>query len=218
MMKPSALATKRGHLPQRRWPRMRLASVALIATAVWLSSAVGVLAVGASWKLGPTVSIARSALGVASGPKGVIYAFGGYNGTFLSTAEAYSPVTKIWRLIAPMPSGQAELGGAYGSDGRIYAVGGDLTPTALFAYSPASNAWTTLAPIPHPHTELAAVADRHGHVYALGGTTGAGGLSSIEARVDIYNVETNRWSPDPRCPLQARDLQRLWAKTDAFMS
>jgi N-acetylneuraminic acid mutarotase len=63
---------------------------------------------GARWQTGPAMPTARTDLGVAIGPLGALYAFGGYNNGWLSTVEEFNGHT--WSTGQPLPTALASMG------------------------------------------------------------------------------------------------------------
>ncbi len=101
-----------------------------------------VLIAGANgWNLGAPLPTAREDMGAVRGPDGLIYVIGGYNGSVLSTVDAYNPAANAWIAVAPLPQATCCLGVAASSD-RIYAVGGG---TMFAVYGPFKTV-TTPAP------------------------------------------------------------------------
>jgi hypothetical protein len=95
----------------------------------------------------PTARATQAAVGTSN----IVYAIGGYNGSYLSTVEAYNPTTNTWECssgdassgcsatpLTVMPTARAYMGLATGSDGNLYAFGGhgssgDLTTVQGYA-------------------------------------------------------------------------------------
>jgi hypothetical protein len=134
----------------------------------------------------PGVAAARCPFGSSST---CIYSFGGLNGGFLQTAEAFNPKTNSWTTLALMPTARSELGAAAGvcpggtiPNGCVYAVdgynGGPLN--VVEGYNTFNNTWFTETPDPYPggRAELAVVAARAPfggsgtRIYAIDGLPG----------------------------------------------
>jgi N-acetylneuraminic acid mutarotase len=123
----------------------------------------------------------------------VIYAIGGYTGSFETDNEAYDPVSNSWSTKAPMPTGRKGLAAAV-VDGLIYAIGGDSGAplTANEAYNPVANSWNTKTPLTTGRTRLAAVAV-DGVIYAIGGETSSTAYETIN---DAYTPALYVYSKD----------------------
>ena len=116
-----------------------------------------------------------------------------------STAGDGAPFTSPWhhRMMA--------MSARRGSEAKL--VGLLLAGALLVSCVPASNAparptgqhlqWRSLAPVPTPRTEVAA-AGANGRIFVVGGFAQIGGTV---ARVEIYNVATNRWRRGPDLPV-----------------
>ncbi len=182
---------------------LMLAVALSLTTSVWLAAprarADGV------WTTRSPMPTARFGLGGTRGHDGIIYAIGGYDGTFTAqaTVEAYSPGTDTWSTVSPMPTPRTALAVATGSDGRIYAIGGKdgngNVLSTVEVYTPSTDTWAEAAPMPTPRDALAAVV-ANGLIYAIGGFNGTIPLDTVEA----YNPQTNTWTtglapmPTPR--------------------
>jgi hypothetical protein len=213
--------------PRRGW-RPLLAGA--LATAFLALAAAPADAQGA-WLTVPSMPTARSALAGATAPCPTgaggltgtcVYAIGGNNGTYLSTAEAYSPATKTWATLPSMPTARRYLAGATapcptGAGGLtgtcVYAIGGRNSSGFLGtaeAYSPATKTWATLPPMPTARSALAGATApcptgagglTGTCVYAIGGYNGAF-LSTVEA----YSPATNTWATLPSVATARSDL------------
>jgi N-acetylneuraminic acid mutarotase len=128
---------------------------------------------------------------------GILYAVGGFNGTWLNTVEAYNPLTNTWTTETPMPTARHTPGVGV-VNGILYAVGGfNGTSTWLNtveAYDPLTNTWTTKTPMPTARYNLA-VGVVNGILYAVGGLTSTW-LNAVEA----YDPLTNTWTPKAPMP------------------
>jgi N-acetylneuraminic acid mutarotase len=84
----------------------------------------------------------------AIGANGKVYAVGGWNGSGLSTVEAYDPLTNTWSTVQNMPISMWDT--AYNiveKDGKIYIVGGctggscNMFPD-VYIYDISQNTWS----------------------------------------------------------------------------
>jgi hypothetical protein len=108
----------------------------------------------------------------------------------LARAAAYDPASNAWRRLAPLPGGRATSAVWDGREVLVLTAGG-----ALFAYDPAGNRWRRPLRIGPSHLGSAVVWT--GKRLLVSGGKIAGGLA--------YEPSTNRSSPLPRGPLQARE-------------
>lgn len=101
------------------------------------------------WKMGESMSMLRSRVGVAV-TGGKLYAFGGFNGTErLSTVEVYDPRLKQWTHGKAMLCKRSAVGVA-ALNNYIYVCGGYDGVTSLSTvecYCPKSDSWITVAPM-----------------------------------------------------------------------
>ena len=101
-----------------------------------------------------------------------IYVAGGFDGTSLSSVEAYSPSARSWTSRGNMPATRVYMG--YATHGKhLYLFGGlssETYFTQTYSYNPASNAWRPRAPMPTSGYYMSAVCcgDR---IYVIGGYT-----------------------------------------------
>src|SRR2546427_804011 len=76
------------------------------------------------WTTVTPIPTARAFGAAATGQDGLIYVFGGHNGSLLHTVEAYDPSTDTWATKNPMLTARDTNAAVTGPDGRIYAIGG----------------------------------------------------------------------------------------------
>lgn len=148
-----------------------------------------------TWTNGTQMPTGRCELGVVKGPDGLIYAFGGYNGTALSVVEAYDPSTGTWVKKASMPKPKLEFGVALGPDNRIYIIGGGTSYfnneapfyDSVEVYDPKTDTWSTPtwqeSYLPTRRKELGAAVGKNGKIYAIGGCNGAYLQANEEATI-----------------------------------
>jgi len=103
---------------------------------------------GKTWQSGSPMPTARANLGAVVGPRGLIFALGGYApGTYLATVEAYDPRTDSWAGKAPLPRALETIGAVTTANGWIYAIGG--------WYGSASRMVAVYGPRPARHNPFA---------------------------------------------------------------
>lgn len=143
------------------------------------------------WKMGESMSMLRSRVGVAV-TGGKLYAFGGFNGTErLSTVEIYDPKSRQWSMGKAMLCKRSAVGVA-ALNNYIYVCGGYDGVTSLSTvecYCPKTDSWITVAPT-MKYRSAGGAAPLGGFVYALGGHDGLSIFDSVER----YDPATNTWT------------------------
>ena len=163
-----------------------------------------------TWTTEANMPTASASLAAAAGANGLLYVFGGYNGSSdLNTVQAYNPSTNTWTTEAAMPTARAYLAAAAGANGLLYVFGGENSSNSTYlntvqAYNPATNTWTTEAPMPTASLQSAAAAGANGLIYVFGGPMGSssGNLNTVQA----YNPATNTWTTEASMPTAAAYL------------
>jgi N-acetylneuraminic acid mutarotase len=156
------------------------------------------------WGAKMPMTTAKAGLGAAAGPDGIVYAIGGYDGSYLNTVEAYDPATNTWASKAPMPTVRAGLGLATATNGKLYAVGGTNGSgprTEVEEYDPATNHWTPRAPLHVARVFLAVAAASNGKLYAVGGNNGP-----VFDTLEEYDPATDSWVVKTPMPTPRADL------------
>jgi subtilisin family serine protease/N-acetylneuraminic acid mutarotase len=127
---------------------------------------------------------------------GLVYSFGGYNGTTrLANSYVYDPEAGSWSRIADMPAERMKPK-AVAIDGLIYVLGGwdnaGTTHATVFVYDPATDSWDRVADMPGGRTAPgAAVVD--GMLYVVGGCTTSASCSPIPRTVYRYDPGSDAW-------------------------
>lgn len=151
-----------------------------------------------TWVTKATMPRARLRFAAAA-ENGVVYALGGYNGSYLATNQAYDTVANTWSTKASMPTARMSLAAAE-ANGVIYVIGGDDTPgsagglTTNEAYDTAANTWSAKTAMPTGRWGLAA-AEVNGIIYAIGGYK-----NGVKATVEAYDTAANTWSTKASMP------------------
>jgi hypothetical protein len=155
---------------------------------------------GPGWVGEAPMSVARSDLGAALGPDGLVYAVGGRTPTQQSLVESYGSGTNAWTTRASLLTARSGVAVATGPDGRIYAVGGEAGSalTTAEAYDTTAGTWTAVADLSVARISAAAALGPDGLVYVAGGYTGSPGqTTTATSSVEAYNVGANTWTVMP---------------------
>jgi Kelch motif len=186
--------------------RLILAGVAAAGVATLLPG-VAASASSNSWTtVAPMAAGGRANIGAATGPDGLVYAMGGYNGVDLDRMEAYSASSNTWISEPPMPGGpRSDVGATTGLDGLVYVIGGVDGSTFLSrveAFDTSTSTWTTDASMPGGgRLRLGVATGPDGRIYAIGGRDSTGDLNRVEA----YDTSTNTWTTLAPMPGGARE-------------
>lgn len=138
----------------------------------------------------------------AVGLDGVLYVIGGQTNAgsqnepsrYTSAVYAYDPKTEKWTARAPMPTARSAIAHDV-INGRIFVAGGRPPRGHDFAvYDPKADKWTSLPDMPTARNHMAAAAI-DGKLYVAGGRFGGGFRSEITAALEMYDPETNTWTP-----------------------
>lgn len=135
---------------------------------------------------------------------GLVYVFGGYNGSALSTAHAYDPGADLWTAKANLPTARRQsFGGSSGS--LIYVQGGrnsaGTSQDNNWAYNPGSDTYDTSLTVIPVATGLSAAAEDGGIIFVFGGFT-----TTVVATTRAYDTGSGTWSTKAD-DLVARNLQ-----------
>lgn len=131
---------------------------------------------------------------MATGFRGRVYLFGGYDADWKPTATAwvYDPATDRWSALPDLPEPRA-AGAAVAAGDALCVVGGTGGGQGLLCFDATSGAWGLMAPLTEQREHHAAVI-RDGRIHALGGRwKGKGELDSVE----VYDPDGDRWLPGP---------------------
>jgi N-acetylneuraminic acid mutarotase len=160
------------------------------------------------WTTVASMPSKRSALGVAVGGNGKVYAIGGniVDSEYPALVEEYDPAKNVWSTRANLLTPRYSLGVVTGNDGNIFAIGGCCGRESLATveeYSPTTNTWTARASMPTARRALGVAAAPNGKIYAIGGTTnGHDDLKTVEE----YNPSTNSWATRASMPTARASL------------
>lgn len=141
---------------------------------------------------------------------GVVYVFGGYDGTNRATRGANRLDGGTWRSLAKMPKGRG-AGAAVAIGSQIYVVGGVESgadpATDMLVYTPGSDSWSVQPAPPTPREHLGA-AGSGGKLFVVGGrASGRGNFAAFE----VFDPATSAWSTLPPMPTARGGLAAVGA-------
>jgi len=150
---------------------------------------------------------------------GRVLVVGGYNGTFLTSAQIYDPIANTWSTnTTSLTTGRAYHTATLLNDGRVLIVGGTTSganlPSSYLAtaqiYDPVANTWSTNTPsLTTGRKNHTATLLSDGRVLIVGGNNVAYSFGSYNtfhlATAQIYNPVTNTWSTNTPSLTTARE-------------
>jgi Kelch motif len=151
-----------------------------------------------AWSTAAPLPTARGILAAVTGPDGLIYAIGGFDGNPLATVEAYDPGTDKWTSKASMHSPRTWFAAAVGHDGLIYAIGGGIPAmqSSVETFNVTINTWTTSSfSLPVATCGLAAAVDPNGFICVIGGDNASSDAPT--PNVYCYNPADAGWITQP---------------------
>lgn len=122
----------------------------------------------------------------------------GHDGSPSKKVKAYSYETKQWTSLAPMNVARMDHTLCL-LDGMIYAIGGigkrGRVLTRVECYNPKTNCWFYVKSLPEPRTGASATTE-NGRIHLSGGygALNDGQVSDFMDTMEIYNVDTNKWT------------------------
>jgi len=147
---------------------------------------------------------------------GKIYIIGGYTTVTdecLNVVTRFDPGDNSFAYVESLPVAMCFMRAA-ALNGKIYVTGGmdnnDNLLSTLYQYDPAEDTWTQKAAMSVPRFEHGTVAV-NGKIYAFGGLESWEDEETYNPSGEVYNPETNEWSPMAAMPM---GLGRFGATTD----
>jgi len=147
---------------------------------------------------------------------GKIYIIGGYTtvtNECLDRVTKFDPGDNSFTYVQPLPVAMCFMRAAT-LNGKIYVTGGmdndDNPLSTVYEYDPDKDAWTQKASMSVPRFEHGTVAV-NGKIYAFGGLKTWDPEETYHTSGEIYDPETNTWSPMADMPM---GLGRFGAATD----
>lgn len=147
------------------------------------------------WRAGPDLPQPRHHPAAAA-IDGAVYVSGGSRRATNWKPErnmwVLRPGSDTWDRLPDMPEGRMAHQ-MVAANGKLYVIGGRGESSRVMIYDRTSG-WTEGAALPGPRDHLGAVLVQ-GKIFAIGGRR-----SSVERRVDIYDIATDTWSEGPPLP------------------
>ncbi len=165
-----------------------------VATAVELGGLTFPVVVDPGWSATGSMANARLDHAATTLANGKVLVTGGYNSTYLGSAELYDPATGTWSSAGNLATARRLHRAALLPSGRVLVVGGQGAGGALATtelYDPATNAWSAGPSLAAGRYNFVAVPLQNGKVLAVSGSGASGYISSVE----LYDPATNAWSP-----------------------
>lgn len=117
-------------------------------------------------------------------------------------AEIFDPKTGTWRTSGRMQTVRGSYPATRLLDGRIMVSGGDTTLRSVEIFDPATETWTIAASLLTGRFDHRAALLPDGRVLVAGGRDGFWEYSPFLSSTEIYNPNTDTWSPGPSMGLQ----------------
>jgi N-acetylneuraminic acid mutarotase len=159
----------------------------------YLSNRISTVTSPGAWAAAPSMSVGRYSHSAVLMPNGKVLVAGGYNGSYLSSAEVYDPVSNTFTGTASMSSARRGAVAVLLSDGRVLTAGGSDANGSYIAsaeiYSPETGTWADAAPMSAVRYVQTMTLLPNGKVLVAGGYNGSF-LSSAE----LYDARTNTWA------------------------
>ena len=127
----------------------------------------------------------------------------------LDVVDVYDPATDTWAKAKRMHHARSGASVSV-ADGKIYVMGGTGWPqipnhpgpflSSAEVYDPKTNRWTEITEMPTPKSgHTASVIN--GKIYVIGGGFRGNGLYMYLSTVEVYDLETDRWTQEPDMPI-----------------
>jgi TATA-box binding protein (TBP) (component of TFIID and TFIIIB) len=130
---------------------------------------------------------------------GTVLIGGGYNGTYLSTAEIYDPRSGKFTLTTPMNSARSGHEAVILKDGKVLLAGGVGTGWTFLSsaelYDPETGTFTPTGSMMTARESHTATLLNNGKVLITGGHKNRKAAITIYSSTEVYDPSTGRFSP-----------------------
>jgi hypothetical protein len=123
---------------------------------------------------------------------GAVLVAGGYNGSYLASAELYNPALGTWSNVGNLATARRNHTATFLPDGTVLVVGGRNAGILSSAqiYDPRTQVWQSTEALATARYQHTATLLPDGTVLVVGGTGVSGDLASAE----IYHPDTRSWT------------------------
>jgi hypothetical protein len=159
---------------------------------LWVDSGGEPVLVDPAWSTAPSMGNARYGHAAVALNTTSVLVTGGYNGSYLATAEIYNSSTGRWSSTGPMATGRYYHQAVLLSSGKVLVCGGYGGTGALFSaeqYDPSTRQWTAAGTMVANRYQHAAAVLSDGKVLVTGGYN-----TSYLLSAERYDPATNSWS------------------------
>ena len=128
---------------------------------------------------------------------GRVLVAGGYDGSYLNSAEIFDPRTNSWRPAGQMAAARYRATATLLSDGRVLVAGGSNATTnhsSVDVFDPATNLWTTGPSMRVARSYHTATVLNDGRILITGGYTNGTTFGAYTASSETYNPSTQTWT------------------------
>src|ERR1041385_7501526 len=154
-------------------------------------------ATSGSWTATGSLAVARYVHTATLLPNGKVLVAGGYNGSYLTSAELYDPATGTWTATGSLSTARDSPTATLLSNGKVLVAGGNNGSSYLASaelYDPASGTWTATGNLTTARDSHTATLLPNGKVLVAGGLNN----SDFVASAELYDVGlgfTSEWQP-----------------------
>ncbi len=158
------------------------------------------IAAGGTWSSGPSMSTTRGAHAAVLLSDGRVLVSGGYNGSYLTSAEIYDPGTSgtgSWSSAGDMAIARQNHTMTLLPNGEVLVAGGHNPGgiTAAELFDPATTTWSSAGYMSTARVNPIAVVLPTGKVLVAGGSVPYGSVLSSAELYDPASPASNTWSP-----------------------
>jgi N-acetylneuraminic acid mutarotase len=176
----------------------RLALIVGLILIVVVSAPAAAQAAPGTWSATGPMTTPRQGATMTLLTSGDVLVAGGYNGTYLASAELYDPATGNWSATGSMTTARSSATATLLPDGDVLVAGGTNsssggTPVGLSSaelYDPSTGTWSATGSMSDARLSSTATLLSTGQVLVAGGSDAGAG-----ATAELYDASTGTWSP-----------------------